>query len=90
MKKTFEFTKKIEVTLPHYRKNNFYFYKIISEDGYGINVGILPDGANMFAKVEFEKQYPQVVFSDKTEEITAEEFNEAFANALVLIQSKNV
>jgi len=90
MTHTFEFTKKIKVSLPHYRKNNFYFYKIISEDGYGINVGILPDGANMFAKIEFEKQYTQVVFSDNTEECTAEEFNKAFENALVLIQSKNV
>jgi len=90
MTHTFEIKQSFEVTLPHYRKNNFYYYKVLSSDGYTIQIGILPEGENMFAKAEFEKLAPSIIFSDKTSECTEKEFNDAFALALnLLIIEKN-
>lgn len=87
MKAKFEIKKTVEVTLPHYRKNHFYFYKVLNEDGYCISVGVLTEGPNMFAKVEFEKS--TFAAFNNTDECTAEEFNEAYKSAINLISFKN-
>lgn len=90
MKAKFEITKTVEVALPHYRKNNFYYYKILSDKCYCIAVGVLTEGVTLFAKVEYEKLPLTLVFGDNTTECTAEEFNDAYYNAICLINSKDV
>lgn len=89
MKHTFEITKKIEVTFPHYRKHAFFFYKVLDEK-MEIKVQYLNDDYSQDAIIGYDNIVPLNTFGNQTTECTAEEFNEAFANALVLIQSKNV
>jgi hypothetical protein len=89
MKHTFEITKKIEVTFPHYRNYAFFYYKVLDEKRE-IKVQYINDDWSKSAVIGYDSIVPQNTFGNQTEEITAEEFNEVFANALVLIQSKNV
>lgn len=89
MKHKFEIKKTIEVTFPHYRKHAFFFYKVLDEK-MEIKVQYYVSEYNTDAVVGYDQIVPLNTFDKDSVEITAEEFNEAFANALVLIQSKNV
>ena len=88
MKHTFEITKKVTVNFPHYRKHAFFYYKVLNEK-MEIKVQHYVSEYNNDAVIGYDSIVPLNTFDKDSQEITAEEFNEAFANALILIQSKN-
>ncbi len=88
MTHTFEITKKVNVTFPHYRKHAFFFYKVLDEK-MEIKVQYYVSDYNTDAVIGYDGIVPLNTFDKDSEEITAEEFNEAYKNALELIESKN-
>jgi hypothetical protein len=82
METTFKINK--TVTLPHYRKNDFIYYKVISETKY-LTVWVTEN----FAKAEYNDIVIDNVFRDGTIEINETEFNDAFNKTIELITTKN-
>lgn len=88
MNHTFEITETIEVTFPHFRKYEFFYYKVLNETKE-ISIAYYPDESLASAEIRYDKICNQNTFRKGSYEITEDEFNETFARACKLINSKN-
>lgn len=86
LKNTIEAVREIEITVPHYFKNGFYFYAFLTEDFHGLEIFRGPcDGliiTNCLGPSTFQ------IALNGSEEITEEEFKAEFDAAIIKLQSK--
>jgi len=87
-KHTFEIIETIDVTFPHFRKYSHFYYKVLNET-YEISITYYPEKPLESAEIRYEKICMQNTFRNGSYEITENEFNETFALACKLINSKN-
>lgn len=87
-KHTFEITETFEVTFPHFRRYEFFFYKVLSPEKE-IFIKYLDKGYGQLATIEFRDIVKLSTFTHGSYEITEEEFNETMARAYQLILNKN-
>lgn len=88
MNHTFEITETIEVTFPHFRKYEFFYYKVLNETKE-ISIAYYLDESLASAEIRYDNICNQNTFRKGSYEITEDEFNETFARACKLINSKN-
>jgi hypothetical protein len=92
-KHTFEITETFEVTFPHYRKYEFFYYKVLN-DRFEIKVEYFPctntDKSIESAAIIYDRIVLGNTFRTGSYEITEEEFNETFQRAFnIIINHKN-
>jgi hypothetical protein len=91
-KHTFEITETFEVTFPHYRRYEFFSYKVLN-DKFEIRVEYFPctntDKSIESASIGYDRICQLNTFRKGSYEITEEEFNETMARAYQLILNKN-
>ena len=80
---------KIEVTFPHFRKYEFFSYKVLNKD-MQIQVSYYPHEVERLntASISHEQICIPNTFRKGSYEITEEEFNETFLRAIQLINNQ--
>lgn len=85
-KHTFEITETIEVTFPHFRRYEFFFFKVLSPEKE-ICIKYLDKGYGQLATIEFRDIVKLSTFTQGSYEITEEEFEETFLRAIQIINN---
>lgn len=89
-KHTFEITETFEVTFPHFRRYEFFFYKVLN-DRFEIRVEYFPctntDKSLESASIGYDKIVKQNTFRYGSYEITESEFEETFLRAIQIINN---
>jgi len=89
MKHTFEIKEEFEVTFPHFRRYEFFFFKVLSPDKE-IFIKYLDKEYGQLATIEYRDIVKLSTFTQGSYEITEDEFNETFQRAFnVIINNKN-
>lgn len=90
MTHTFEITETIEVEFPHFRKYEFFYYKVLDKNMEVKISYYLHEVETMnTVSISYDKICELNTFRKGSYEITEDEFNETFARACKLINAKN-
>ena len=87
-KHTFEIIETIEVTFPHFRRYKNYYYKVLNENKE-VSISYYPEESLESAEIKYDTICKPNTFRKGSYEITEDEFNETFARACKLINTKN-
>lgn len=88
-KHTFEITETFEVTFPHFRRYEFFFFKVLSPEKE-IFIKYLDKEYGQLATIEYRDIVKLSTFTAGSYEITEDEFNETFQRAFnIIINHKN-
>lgn len=81
--------KKIEVEFPHFRKYEFFYYKVLNTaKEIRIEYHPSPDETLESYAISYDRICEANTFREGSYEITEDEFNETFKRALALINDK--
>jgi hypothetical protein len=86
MEKHTFYVKSVEVTFPHFRKYEFFYYKL-TDDKSQLCVTYLENSKDTYG-VSFENICLNNVFMEGSYEITEDEFNETFKRTINFLTTK--